>query len=308
MKSVVLGGSGFIGLNLLDKLIKKGDRIRVIDHRLPSEKDRPAGVEFVQGNYADPTLLEQIEGADCVFHLAGPVDLKAINVDAARDAEKTVAHSIRLMEACVRKAVRRLVFVSSGGAVYGVPKSMPIPEGHPTEPISAYGASKLAIEKYLHVYKHVWGLDYKVARCANVYGRHQSPFRQQGLIPVILHKAMKGEEVEVWGTGDAVRDYVNVEDVASALAALSVYSGKTDVFNVGSGSGVSVNELIGTVRRQTGLDVKARYLPGRSFDVPINILDCTLIERELGWGCRNSLSEGIRTTWEWMKCFSPESV
>ena len=198
-------------------------------------------------------------------------------------------------------AFGKVIFVSSGGTVYGVPEHLPICESHPTDPISAYGISKLAIEKYLGLYRRLHGLDYCVLRVANPYGPYQVPFNNQGVVASILQRALSGEAVEIWGDGEIVRDFIHIDDVVDTLIAAVDYAGPKRVFNVGSGIGRSVNQIITDVETVLKLGPIARdYKPARPADVPVNVLDIGLIQREMGWRPCIDWLEGLRSTGSWM--------
>jgi UDP-glucose 4-epimerase len=215
---------------------------------------------------------------------------------------------IRLLDACRRQGVRRIVFASSGGTVYGPTGSAPIPETAPTDPISAYGIGKLAVEKYLALYQHLYGLDYRALRIANAYGPHQHPLREQGLVASVLFRLLLNEPVPVWGDGAAVRDYVHIDDVVAALLATAFsHAGPHRLFNVGSGIGRSVLSVIGDAARITGRPARIVHRPGRSADVAVNILDSTRLRRETGWSSVTDWETGLAATASWLARHPPQS-
>ena len=205
-----------------------------------------------------------------------------------------------LLEQCITQKVKKIIFISSGGTVYGNPSVLPIPENSPTEPECSYGITKLTIEKYLYLYRFLHGLDYCVLRLANAYGERQRPTATQGVIPVFLERALRNDEIVVWGDGSVIRDYVYVTDIASALLKALTYSGDTKVFNIGSGEQYSLNEVIQLIEHVTGQPLKVKYTEGRSFDVPINVLDVSRAKSFLNWTPTVSLSEGIARMYAWM--------
>jgi UDP-glucose 4-epimerase len=194
-----------------------------------------------------------------------------------------------------------MVFISSGGTVYGIPQRIPVPEDHPTDPIVSYGIAKLAIEKYLHLHWALHGLEYSVLRVANPYGERQRADNAQGAVAVFLKNALAGQTVEIWGDGSVTRDYVYIEDVVDAFVKAMQYDGEPRVFNVGSGQGRSLNEVLTTIEELLGSPVERRYLPVRKFDVPVNVLDITRAREFLTWQPRVSFHEGLRRTLEWMR-------
>ena len=182
-----------------------------------------------------------------------------------------------------------------------IPARVPIPEDAPTDPISAYGISKLAAEKYLGLYRHLYGLDYRVLRIANPYGPFQTAVRRQGIVAAMIEKALARETFEIWGTGEVVRDFVHVDDVVDAFAEMIEHSGLPRVFNVGCGVGRTVNAVVSDVERALGRGkLSVTYKPGRAADVPVNVLDIALIGRETGWRPRTSWLDGLRATAEWI--------
>ena len=190
------------------------------------------------------------------------------------------------------------MFASSGGTVYGAPRIVPVPETHPTQPLCSYGIHKLAIEQYLHLYHVLHGLAYCVLRLANPFGERQRSDASQGAVAVFLDLALRGEEVTVWGDGSAVRDYIYVGDVARAFCLAAAHDSPAAVFNIGSGQGHSVNELLAEIGELLGQRVSRRYVQGRAFDVPVNVLDTTLAAQTLGWTPQASFRAGLERTLE----------
>jgi UDP-glucose 4-epimerase len=193
-----------------------------------------------------------------------------------------------------------VIFASSGGTVYGRPQSVPIDEQHPTNPVSAYGVGKLAIEKFLHLYDVLHGLSYRVLRMSNVYGEGQSPFRGQGAVAVFSYRALQGLPIEIWGDGTVIRDYVHVDDVSRAFLALMNHEGNSRIFNIGSGEGLSLNALLDKLEAVLATRIERRYLGSRKFDVPANVLNVALARDELHWQAEIPLDQGLRQVVRWM--------
>lgn len=287
VKCLVLGGGGFIGSHLAESLVRAGHEARIFD--------RPQ-------DFLDPAdLARALPGTEVAFHLISTTVPKNSNDDPGRDIETNVLGTLRLLELCRSHKVRKIVFVSSGGTVYGVPGSTPIGEAHPTQPISSYGIHKLTIEKYLHLNWVLHGLDYCVLRIANAYGERQRTDLAQGAVAVFLERALRGEAIQIWGDGSVVRDYVYVGDIVQAFLRALAYDGEQKIFNIGSGVGVSLNQLLEEIGALVGRPLAVEYAPARGFDVPANILDCSLARRLLGWQARTRLAEGLRRTYEWMR-------
>ena len=211
-------------------------------------------VRFVTAEFSDRgAIAEAIEGQDYIFHLLGGTTPESSNRDPAADLADAALGTLQLLELCRTRGAPRIVFVSSGGTVYGVPSRLPIREDAATDPICAYGVSKLAVEKYLRVHQHLHGLSYVILRLANPFGPWQRPGRGQGLVATLLQRAARSEPLEIWGEGEIVRDFLYVEDAVAALIAAATYRGAYRVFNVGSGVGRSVRDVAVDVGRLFGL-------------------------------------------------------
>lgn len=301
MNCLVLGGNGFIGSHLVDQLLAEGHKVRVFDKNEEYYRKPLASVDYQYGDFGNRGLLmEALTNVDVVFHLISTTLPKTSNDDPAFDVQSNVIETLFLLEQCITQKVKKIIFISSGGTVYGNPSVLPIPENSPTEPECSYGITKLTIEKYLYLYRFLHGLDYCVLRLANAYGERQRPTATQGVIPVFLERALRNDEIVVWGDGSVIRDYVYVTDIASALLKALTYSGDTKVFNIGSGEKYSLNEVIQLIEHVTGQPLKVKYTEGRSFDVPINVLDVSRAKSFLNWTPTVSLSEGIARMYAWM--------
>lgn len=304
---LVLGARGFIGSHLTDALLAAGAHVRAFDRPgiqavkgVPDDK-RP-GLTSLEGDLVSTKDIDvALEGVDVCYHLVSTTLPKTSNLDPAYDIETNLLGTLRLLDAAVRHKVKRVVFTSSGGTVYGNPCHTPIAENHPTEPTCSYGIMKLAIEKYLALYQQLHGLQHTVLRLANPYGERQRIEASQGAIAVFLGRALRDEGIEIWGDGSVVRDYLHISDVVRALLAAVTPGSANQVFNIGSGQGSSLNTLLSTIRDVTGKDLKAGYQPGRGFDVPVNVLDVTRAAQQLGWRPQTDLHTGISQTWQWIQ-------
>ena len=309
MKSLVLGGNGFIGTHLVDVLLEDGHRVRIYDRSLNGFRANPKGAEYVRGELDDLGLVrEALEDIEVVFHFVNTTIPKTSNDDPVYDVSSNLVGTLRVLESCVQAGVRKVVFASSGGTVYGQPRTVPIAEGHPTEPITSYGIVKLAVEKYLALFEHLHGLDYAALRSSNLYGPYQDPGGQQGVIPVFLSRLRAGQPVTIWGDGSVVRDYLYISDLVEALKLAARANLGRKVLNVGSGRGTSLNELIAIIARVTGSRPEVRYVAGRSLDVPANVLDVARVREELGWKPQTGLDEGIDRTWDWIRTLAQEAA
>ncbi|HEY9778044.1 MAG TPA: NAD-dependent epimerase/dehydratase family protein [Planktothrix sp.] len=305
MKSLVIGGNGFIGTNLVDCLLGEGHKVRVFD-RYPSRfREQLADVEYVYGDFANHgEVRDAVHGVDFVFHLAYTTLPHTSNEDPVYDIRSNVVDTVQLLQECRDNKVSKVIFVSSGGTVYGVPQKTPIEEDHPTEPICSYGITKLAIEKYLNLFHKLHGLEYVAARLSNPYGEQQNPNAKQGAVTVFLGNIAQQKPITIWGDGEVVRDYIYIGDAVSALLKAAQYqAGANDprVFNVGAGGGHSLNQLIEIMRDVCDLPVEVKYTPGRPEDVPANVLDITQAKKWLQWEPKMQIHEGLSRTWSWLK-------
>jgi len=301
---LVLGGAGFIGSHLAEALAQEGHRVKVFDRphvdRLPLFSRQ--GFEVFTGDFLNPqALTPALRGTEVVYHLVSTTLPKTSNDNPLYDIESNVLGSLRLLALCREHGVRKVVFVSSGGTVYGLPRAVPLDESHPTEPICSYGIHKLAVEKYLHLAHRLHGLDYCILRPANLYGPRQRLDIAQGAVGVFLDRALRDQPIQIWGDGSVVRDYVYVSDAVEAIVKTAGFEGEPRIFNLGSGVGASLNQLIGEIRNLLGRPVRVEYTEARAVDVPVSVLDCTLARRHLGWSARTSLSEGLQRTCEWLR-------
>lgn len=300
MRAVLLGGSGFIGAHLARALLDAGDTVVVYDQVLPVRAPRWPGVDYRLGDLYRPDppgLAEVLDRADLVYHLAWRYLPADSNSHPQDDVGANLLGTLRLLEWCVERRVGRVIFFSSGGTVYGPARFLPIPETHPTEPRSSHAINKLAVEKYLALYAQLHRLDYVILRPGNPFGPYQDPSKGQGVIAAFLAQAAAGQPLDVWGDGRVVRDYFYIADLAEAawLAGRTAHS--HTVYNIGSGMGRALTDVIAALQQVLGRDLPVRYHPGRAVDVPANVLDVRKACAELGWAPRFSFEEGLSRTW-----------
>jgi UDP-glucose 4-epimerase len=301
VRVLVIGGCGFIGSHVVDCLLQGGVEVRVLDRR-PEAFRRPLpGVDYVLGDFADTAqLFEALAGMDAVVHLASTTVPATSNLDPVADISGNLIPLVRLLEVMRSAGVRKMVYLSSGGTVYGVPQTDPVSESHPLNPISSYGIVKIAIENYLFMEQALHGLQPVVLRASNPYGPRQGHTGIQGLIGTHLWRLARKEQIEVWGDGSVVRDFLHVKDLA-ALCLRALQADITGIFNAGSGEGASVAEVVEKICATVGGDVTPLYKPGRNFDVPRVVLDVTKAEAELGWQRQFPLDVGLAETWAWVQ-------
>jgi UDP-glucose 4-epimerase len=302
-RALLLGGTGFLGSHLLEALLEDGYSVRVFDRaRNRTRVCSAAGVEYFAGDFGNPDdMAAALQGCHTAFHLIAGTLPKTSNDDPVHDLETNLVTTVRFVELARRSDVKKIVFASSGGTVYGLPSVVPTPERHETRPLCSYGIHKLGVEQYLYLYHRLYGLDYCALRISNAFGERQRPTVSQGAVATFLDKALRGEEISVWGDGSVVRDYVYAKDVARAFCLAARHAGSPRVFNIGSGRGISVNELISSIESLLGRSVPRRYLPGRSFDVPVSVLDTSLALTHLKWRPQHAFDDGLRRTLEWMQ-------
>jgi UDP-glucose 4-epimerase len=306
MRSLVTGGAGFIGSNLVDALLGRGDEVTVVDdlstgRRVNLEGALAAGAELVELDVRDGEALSGLareRRPETVFHLAAQIDVRKSLEDPAFDAAVNVGGTANVLDAARAGGCDRVVFVSTGGAIYGegAGQQLPLSEEAPIAPLAAYGQSKYAAEGYLALYERLYGLSGISLRLGNVYGPRQDPLGEAGVIAIFCGALKEGRRPTIFGDGSQTRDYIYVGDViAAALAAAE--SEVTGPINVGTGREASVLELVEALRGLSGNDeFEPEFEPARPGEVQRVALDASLAERELGWRPETNLSEGLRRT------------
>jgi UDP-glucose 4-epimerase len=299
MKVAILGASSFIGMHVAKNILSSGAKVSsfVREKVVDSVGDLGDQIEFDFRNLSSFSTL--IPEFDVVIHLVSSSNPASSGLDPEGDVENNLIGSIRLLRILRANPSVKLIFASSGGAVYGNPVSVPIRETHPTDPVSPYGVSKLAIEKHLYISRLEHGLDYRILRLSNPFGPGQVNKKGQGLIPTVIDKAISGESLTVWGNGSNTRDYVYIEDVVDAFMKAIEYSGKIRTFNIGSGIGSSTLDIVSEVSELTNKEIKVDFSPSRATDPPSNVLDVGLAKSELNWEAKTSLGDGIQSSISW---------
>lgn len=302
MKALVVGGNGFIGSHLVDILVELDWEVVVLDLSERRYDSMPPQVSFIKGDLNQSYLTrEALTSVDIVFHLAWTTIHEISIQDPAADIHANLIPSIHLLEACHRGGIKLIVFVSSGGTVYGPTNELPITETHPNNPISAYGITKLAFEKYLQMFKHLYGLNYVIIRPSVPYGPRQNPLGRQGAVSVFLYRVGHGLPVKIWGSGNITRDYFYVTDLVAALVACTdVDSNEKSIFNIGGGEEISLLQLIENVEITTGKKAIVDYRHERQYDVPRVLLDTESAQQVLNWNPKVQLSMGLEATWNWI--------
>ncbi len=304
MKILITGGAGFIGSNIVDAYIGQGHDVWVLDDlstgRVSNLNPR---ARFVKADIRDTAAVSglfQKERFDVMNHHAAQMDVRRSVSDPVFDASVNLLGVLTLLEAAVRGGVSKVIFASSGGAIYGEQDYFPADEQHPTRPISPYGVAKLSTEHYLFYYKAVYGLPYVCLRYANVYGPRQNPEGEAGVVAIFASRMLKGEHPVINGDGKQTRDYVFVGDVVRAnLAALDVSA--SEIFNIGTGVETDVNTLFGHIRELTGSTAPDVHGPAKKGEQLRSVLSSGKISAALGWKPSVTLEEGLRRTVEYFK-------
>ena len=293
-----------MGAHLVDRLVADGNRVRVLD-RVPIDL-RPrwqgaATVENLAGDFVDLSAVDAaVREIDVAYHLVSTTIPATSNVDPVFDVHSNLIGTLSFLKSAQAAGIKKIVFVSSGGTIYGNAPSQPIKETDPTEPICSYGITKLAIEKYLALYEYLHGLRFIAFRVSNAYGEKQRP-GPQGVIAAFMQKALKGVPLEIWGDGTVVRDFVYIHDVVDALVRGAEYEGPFRVFNVGSGAGRSLNQVVDALRLVTGRPIECIHKASRPVDLPRSVLDISLVKQELSWNPGIDFSTGLAKTWDWFR-------
>lgn len=305
MKCLILGGAGFIGSHVADCLIEAGHEVRIFDRPnifLGNLKACKGHVEMMEGDFNNEEDLDAaLSDMEVIINLVWTTLPGPSNENPEYDIETNVIGNIKLLTAARKHSIKKIIFASSGGTVYGIPKSIPIKETQSTAPLCSYGITKLAVEKYLALYNHLYGGKYIVLRISNPYGERQRSDSVQGVIAVFMDRILKGETLYVWGDGSVARDFVYVKDLASAvLNSIDPY-GASGVYNIGGGSAATINEIISKISEIAGKTPRVKYSEKRKMDVPINYLCIEKAGKDLFWKPETSLDEGIRKMFEWMR-------
>lgn len=303
MKILLLGGTGFIGLHLLEKLSDASDLSVKVYSRHPLKHNLLGReVEYIIGDLLDTDrLFEAIKNTDVLVHLASSTVPATAERNPKYDIKMNLAASVGLFELIPRTSVKRIIFLSSGGTVYGNPQYLPVDESHPLNPIGSYGIVKVAIEYYLKNYANKYNFDYTILRVSNPYGPRQRVDGLQGVIATFLHRVAQGRKIQIWGSGETLRDYIYVEDLAVCLQKLIHLDELSGTFNIGSGTGHSLTDIIEVIRQATGITPEISFTPALSGSVDSTYLNINKIQREAQWSPNTSLYEGVKKYYDWYK-------
>lgn len=304
-RTIVIGGAGFIGRHVCSLLVDEDREVVVVGRKEALQESLPEGCHYLSGNYGEIETLRAILTPGCeVIDLAYATVPKTSFEDPLYDLTCNLPSSVNLLQEASRIGVSRILIISSGGTVYGPVKSLPINESHPTCPISPYGITKLAIDRYAMMYHLNVGLPVIIVRPGNAFGADQRIGTGQGFIAAAINAILAGREIEIYGEKGTIRDYIHVSDVGKGIKA-ALKMGKTGkIYNIGTGIGVSNIEIVNLLReiaKKDGCCVRTRILPARGFDVSANVLDSSLLKNDCGWSPKMGLQEGIQKMWEEFK-------
>lgn len=305
MRILILGGAGFIGTNLAISLLNDpSNSITVVDKKrdffIESIRSNKS-IKIIESNLDCSMNFDIVSGYDVVYHLVSSNIPSTSNEHIKNDIQNNVVFSINLFDSCVKNHVKRVIFISSGGAVYGKEIGCPLNETMATNPITSYGLQKITIEKLLYLYYYMYGLDYRIIRLSNPYGPYQRPNSGLGAVTTFTYKAIKHEKIFVFGDGSVVRDFIYIDDAVRAIVNIANGKCKHRVFNVGSGVGYSINNILDKIKSTLNCDINVEYKEGRKVDVPINFLDISRYEKYYGKLSVVSLEEGIKRTADFLK-------
>lgn len=301
IRVLVLGGNGFIGSHLVEALVAGGARVRVLTRSGCKHTQPLHGVDYRYADFADSvSVAESLVDIDIVVHLISTTVPATANLDPLADINGNLLSTVRLLQQMRDMGISRLVFLSSGGTVYGNAKFVPIPEEHERNPLSSYGIVKVAIENYIEMFSSQYGLKQLVLRVSNPYGPRQGHLGIQGVIPTFFQRILAGDEIRIWGDGSNVRDYLYVSDLVSFIVQ-SINKDFTGVYNVGSGQGVSLKDVLSLIEEISGISANVKYLPSRGFDVQKVVLDISKAREALDWSPSVSLREGCERYWKWAR-------
>lgn len=306
IQTLVIGGAGFIGTHLVSELLAAGRRVTVLDKRSLPLREFPEDISYVVGDFGRSELIrEMLEDHQEVIHLAYASVPNTSFENPFSDLLENLPPTVQLFAEVAARG-RKLLFVSSGGTVYGEATQLPIREDHPTKPISPYGVTKLTLENYAHLYGVTHGLKFVCVRPANAFGEGQRPFTGQGFIAAAMCSIMQCKPVRIFGQRGTVRDYIYVSDLAAGILSVLEKGRYSETYNLGSGVGRSnmdVIEAISPLMNETGGKILVENLPERPFDVKANVLDSGKLQKDTGWKPKVEFGEGLLRTHAWLRSF-----
>ena len=307
MNVIVLGAAGFIGTNLAMELARQAtDTVTLVDvcrdYFAPVRACSFENVRFVESGFTEQTDFDSLlQGQQVVYHLVSTTVPTTSNQQIPQELTANVVVTAKMLDACVRCGVEKVVFISSGGTVYGKESNCPLREDTPTNPISSYGIQKVTIEKLLYLYRYMYGLDYRVVRLANPYGPWQRPNGVLGAVTTFTYKALMDQPIAVYGDGSVVRDFIYIDDAIRGIRNIVNGQGRHRTYNLGSGRGTSIRQVLQAVEKALGKKLNMEFQPARAVDMPVNYLDISRYEADFGKLEPIDLEEGIVRTAAFLK-------
>ena len=303
MKIVVTGGAGFIGSHVADRFIQEGHKVAVIDNlSTGTESNLNKKAKFFEVDIRSAVIDKIFERTkpEVLCHHAAQIDVRKSTDDPIFDADVNILGTLNLLNACVRHKVRKVIFASTGGAIYGEQNYFPADEKHPANPLSPYGVTKLTTEKYLHFYRQTYGIEYVSLRYANVYGPRQNPFGEAGVVAIFAERLLSGKKAVINGDGKQTRDFVFVDDVVESNLLALEYR-KSDIFNIGTGIETDVNTIFRLLKKMTGSSQKEIHAPPKPGEQQRSVLDYSKARSVLKWRPKYGLQEGMAMTAEFFR-------
>ena len=303
MKVLVTGGAGFIGSHLVDRLVQEGHEVIIVDNLVTGKRRNINRAARFYKQDVQSWRLERVfrnERPNVVMHLAAQMDVRKSVEDPMFDAQVNILGTLNVLQQAVKHGVRKVVFSSSGGAIYGEQETYPAPESHVTKPMSPYGLSKLCGEQYLSYYQRSSGIQVVSLRYANVYGPRQDPEGEAGVVSIFIQKMLNNEQAVINGNGRQTRDFVFVEDVVEANLAV-MGQDTQGTYNVGTGVETSINDLFRILIQHTGSTCKEVHGPAKKGEQARSVIDSTRLRHELSWDPKADLSDGLKKTVEYFR-------
>ncbi|MBU3637568.1 NAD-dependent epimerase/dehydratase family protein [Polynucleobacter sp. es-MAR-4] len=302
MNCLIMGGAGFIGSHLVDALLLNGHKVSVFD--MPSaDMSNLSGaisrINFHRGDFLnEDDVKKSLAGIEVVIHLVSLTTPMSSNRNFTFDIDANLVGTIKMLELAKKAGVRKIVFASSGGTVYGNPTQIPTLETDPNDPICSYGITKLAIEKHLYLSHYHYGLDYTILRISNPYGARQNLGGGLGAVTTFIWKALNDQPITIWGDGEVARDYLYISDLISAFISVIETTPLSKIYNIGAGRAYSLNEVVSLINQHLGRNVKVNYSESRKFDVAVSYLNIDRARNELLWVPKIPLYQGIAKTFQ----------
>ena len=304
-KCVIFGGSGFIGSHLAEELLANGYDVSIFDrfkNGMDNLEQIRKKVKLIKGDFLnDNDISSALQDVDYLFHYVSTTTPAAAIKNPLFDINTNLSGSVNLFQKAIEYDIKKIFFPSSGGTIYGDTFGRPVTEDAPLNPSNPYAISKLAIEKYLEFFYQTYGIDYCILRYSNPYGERQNPYGNQGVIPIFLNKIKNGEKPVIYGDGSSIRDYIYIDDAVKATLSVMKSNSKFKIFNIGSGTGTSLNELITCMASVTKTSISPVYHASTGIYLSKIVLDISRLTRETGWLPLTSLPEGISKTWDWIR-------